>query len=181
MKTTCLLFAIVMVSGVYAQQGEKAGFHRKPTAPKVAASGKPVTATEARLTFIKQRQAVARGFHTKLDLAVSIPSGNRAVTRDEVIHEMWRFYRSSRGLVKLTPRPIAFDASVLKVGSKATLPELKALVRLGFVAKIGPLAVGPKNSIAIPDFGDSVGYFIARLAQVTHQPNKWSPTLGAGN
>jgi hypothetical protein len=56
--------------------------------------------------------------------------------------------------------------------------NLEMLVRMGAVAKIGPLATGPGNVLTVPEFGDAIGFFLARMAQMTHLPSsKWTPAL----
>jgi hypothetical protein len=52
------------------------------------------------------------------------------------------------------------------------------LVRLGAVARVGPLATNKSDTIDAPDFGDAIGFFLARMAEITHQPSsKWTPWL----
>jgi hypothetical protein len=44
------------------------------------------------------------------------------------------------------------------------------------------VAVGPnKDTLTIEEFGDALGYFFARLADLTHTPSfEYSPYLGGG-
>jgi hypothetical protein len=40
------------------------------------------------------------------------------------------------------------------------------------------LATGPTDSITVSDFGDAIGFFVSRVAQMSHMPNrKWTPWL----
>jgi hypothetical protein len=69
---------------------------------------------------------------------------------------------------------------VLKIG-KAQLANLESLIRGGYVGKVSPLATSTEDSMSLLHFGDAVGFFMSRAAEVTHLPSpKWSPNLGAG-
>lgn len=69
--------------------------------------------------------------------------------------------------------------------ASAKSPQAKAamdrLVRGGFTGRQGPLVSGPGPSMRLGDFGDAIGYFLLRLAELTHVPSsRFSPALMTG-
>ncbi len=138
----------------------------------------PVTRSEAAAVFARARKAIIAARVAPISAKSSIAVGNQPVTREEVILEMGKIFELSKKSTKFIPAPVRFNANLFKVSSAGTKSTLGTLVSWGFVAPVGPLATGPKPSLSVVQFGDAVGFFLARMADVTHMPSpRWSPYL----
>ena len=138
---------------------------------------RPVTQNEAKEVFAETRQALSRALELTIPAGSQIPTGTTPVTREMVVAELAQEYNLLRPKAKFTPMPVSYQSSVLKIRN-AERSNLERLVRLGLVAKVGPLATGPTDTINPRDLGDAVGFFICRMAQITHLPDpKWSPMI----
>lgn len=160
-------------------------------------SNAPVTGSEARAVFIRMESvmrtvlkmnasspaashsgAVSRSGVASKSGAVSISGGSQPVRRDQIVAEMTRQYDLIRPKVKFTPKAVPFDSGVLNMHPPKQKANLEMLIRLGAIAKVGPLATNRTDTITVPEFGDAVGFFMSRMAEITHQPSsKWSPWL----
>jgi hypothetical protein len=102
------------------------------------------------------------------------------VTREEIVDEFMRDYQALRPQMKFTPNPSVVDPDRIKIAPKEK-PELVKLIKMGFVGRVAPLVTGPTDTMTVVTFGDAVGFFLDRMAQLTHMPSpKWTPMLGAG-
>jgi hypothetical protein len=138
----------------------------------------PVTRSEAAAVFARARKAIIAARVAAISPKSTIPMGNQPVTRDEVVLEMSKIFQASKKSVKFVPTPARFDPAVLKTGSASLKSALTSLVSWGFVAPVGALAVGPKPNLSVAQFGDAVGFFLARMSDVTHMPSpRWSPYM----
>jgi hypothetical protein len=128
--------------------------------------------------FIETRRVIGAALEHSLPPTVNIGSGSSPVTRDQVVAEMDREYEALRPQIKFTPNPAPIDPDMLRI-SASVKPKLIKLIKLGFIGRVAPLATGPKASLEPAEFGDAIGFFITRMAQLTHMPSpKWSPLLG---
>lgn len=171
------IWVCLLVGATCVAMGQEAPKKLSRVVPQKAASNLlPVTRDEAKRAFDQAGKYL--GSATKLTIAPSkLASGGSSVTRAEVVAEFARLYAALGPQVKLTPMPVKFDTARLKISSEAK-PNLLKLVRLGAVAPYGPLAAKSKDWLNVEEFGDALGFFIARMAEVTHMPSrKWSPTL----
>jgi hypothetical protein len=169
--------ALLLVTVAFAQEGEG-----KPKLPKQNVKGvnetSPVTQSEASAVFVRARNVINVARIAKIPTKTKLGSSNQLITRDMVILEMARLLKESEPAIKLVPRPVVFNATLLKAGSPGSKSALLKLVKWGFVAPVGPLATGPTANLTPREFGDAVGFFLARLTDVTHMPSiKWSPYL----
>jgi hypothetical protein len=174
------VFLAVVLSLSFAFAGQGSG--EKPKIKKTNVSGvdqnSPVSKTEAAAVFARARKAIASARIAAVTPKSGIAIGNGPVTREEVILEMNRILQGSRKSIKFVPMLTSYDAKRFKVASSSARSALTRLVAWGFVAPVGPLAGGPKPGLTVAQFGDAVGFFMARLADVTHMPSpKWSPYL----
>lgn len=171
------VLAIVMCTAVaYAGQGDR------PKVKKVNVGSvdqkAPVTRSEAVAVFTKARKAIVAARIAQITTKPSLAPGNQPVTRDEVISEMSKIFAACKTAVKFVPNKSKFDPTVFKVGSPAAKSSLTNLVGWGLVAPVGPVATGPQPGLSVPQFGDAVGFFLARISDVTHMPiPRWSPYL----
>jgi hypothetical protein len=148
---------------------------QKPSAA-AAADVKPVTAREARETFLRVEDLLRKVNGKPLGMP-TIAAADRPVTRVEVVSEMARLYKAAEPIFKFTPAPVPHDKSKFKIDA-AVAPALDRLVTRGCVARIGPLAVGPGPGLTPKQFGDAVGFFTSRVQQMVHLPSaKWTPML----
>jgi len=176
LKTFIAAFLLIGASA-FAQDGPPE--HKKHVRKTIAVDGAPVTQAEARATFTKTEKVIRGALRMpSVTPAVSFGGGSTPVTRAQVVKEMYRIYTLLRPRVKITPRAVVFDRSVLKMSDATAKADLNQLITMGAIARIGPLAVGPKNTLTVPEFGDAVGFFMAQMAQLTNQPSrKWTPIL----
>jgi len=181
MRSFLVVFGAMAVVGMGAayQSDQAPGHisHKGVTSKPVVTT--PVTQAEAHATFARSEAILrkALGMPTATD-RVGIPSTAAPVHRSQVVAEMTRLLSVFDSKVKMTPRAVAFDPTVLRLAERSQVPNLRKLVNLGAVGRVSPLATGPKETITTSDFGDAVGFFVARIAQITHMPsNKWTPWL----
>ncbi|HEY3779845.1 MAG TPA: hypothetical protein VGL56_02085 [Fimbriimonadaceae bacterium] len=143
-------------------------------------SAAPVTEAEARATMLRVQAALSSVAQHPMSFgACTIPDSSKPVTHAEVIEDFGRIYKGAKPFFKFTPRAVWFDPAVLstKSGSPAR-PTLELLVKQGFVPRVSLLATSKTDTMSIFDFGDTVGIFVARVADVCHLPSpKWSPNI----
>ena len=160
----------------FCQQEPKDGLTRK-TPKKVVATNAPVTQAEAKAAFSKAERVLRASLNLPAKGSSPLTAGTKPVTRTQVVGEFNRLYKMILPSAKLTPRPVKFDQARLRM-SGSSRADLVKLVRLGAIAPIGPVAAGPKDSLTVAEFGDALGYFLARMAEITHMPSrKWTPAL----
>jgi hypothetical protein len=136
-----------------------------------------VTQAEARAVFNRLAKVVSPVIKVNLG-ASPVPSAATPVTRATVVAEFTRLMEASRPAFKYTPRKVRFDRERLTLSDAVQRPRLEKLIEFGAVAKVGPLAAGDKPTLTISEFGDAVGFFLSRLAEVTYMPSsKWTPAL----
>lgn len=107
------------------------------------------------------------------------PGSDKPVTRSQVIREFSRIWGKVKPKVRITTKKYRFDQAVLerRNGAEDAL-ILVQLVEKGLVAPVGPLATGPKETMAAPQLGDAIGYFFSQVSYLTHKPSaKWTPSL----
>lgn len=126
---------------------------------RVEASIRPILATEARPAPTETSAAPA--------------------SRLDAIRTMHRIFTGAKPRFTLTPRPLPLRPGVTTLPANAPVRhQAEELVRWGFLAPGGPLLTSKTPAMAPRDLGDAVGYFLARLADLTHLPKpKWSPYL----
>lgn len=164
-----LVFAFIVGQGRPVHPGGKV------VLPASAAS-KPVTAREAREAFTKVAALLMKTNGRPLG-TTSIPAADRPATRAEIVAEMARLYKAAEPAFRFTPAPTTHDASKFRIDAAQKAP-LDRLVTRGAVARIGPLAVGPTLGLTPKQFGDALGFFMARVSQLSHLPSpKWTPML----
>ena len=143
------------------------------------AQAQPVTVAEANAVFAKIEGAVRDVL--KMEKAEKRPVGEkRPITRAEVVRRMDEIFQSVKPKFQFTPRPFRTEEAVINRfnDDPITQAHMKKLVRWGFLAPVGPLVVGPGDSLTIAAFGDAVGYFLSQMAAMTYfaDPN-WVPAL----
>jgi hypothetical protein len=174
MKNLFLAGALVLTA-VGAPQEPKEGLSRRPK--NVVSTNAPVTQAEARAVFTRAERVLRSALNLKGSGVSPLPAGKQPVTRDQVVGEFARLYKLVGPSAKLTPRPVRFEVTRLRM-SGARREDLTRLVRLGAIAPVGAVAAGPKETLTVAEFGDALGFFLARMAEITHMPSrKWTPAL----
>lgn len=171
MKLGSVVLVLLGVAGLASAQKESFKVVKKKAAP--AASG-DVTRSEAVQVMAKVRRACREVLGVTVSPKPTIATGKVVVTRKEILEEFATIHRAAAASFKLSPQPVSFDAKRFTVQSSS----LTSLVKGGFVAKVGPLAAGKRAGVSPNELGDAIGFFVARLAEVTHLPSsRWTPYL----
>ena len=176
---TVHLSAIVLslMLGAIAFPQDQEGLKKTSHSP-VSTSPAPVTRLESSVSFDR----IGRLFNSVLHLSIpangKVQSPNSPVTRSEVIEEFARYYRLAEPTFKLTPKTVEFDVNRIKVDQPSVKKDLMMLIKRGCVASYGMLSTGTVKTVSVGDFGDAIGMFIARIAEMTHTSStKWTPYL----
>ena len=131
-----------------------------------------VTKAEFLAVVTKVEEAIAEVITIKIPGLPKVGKG--VATRVEIINRFYIWHRSVKPKYKHTPTFISFDAKLLTLKSS----KLDELIRWGFVGRVAPLATSKAVGLPPAEFGDTLGYFLSRLADLTHAPtSKFSPFL----
>jgi len=174
--------AVLVIGTAFAQQGDQSGKQRKiefkPTKQVDTTDTIPVTEAEARETFQHVMQSLP-ALAPKINVGTcTISDSTKPVTREEILLEMDRLHEAARPFFKLTPRPVYFDDKTITLPQGAARTSGEKLARRGFVATASVLLTEKNDTVTVADFGDDVGIFVARIADLTHMPDpKYSPAL----
>lgn len=180
MKYIVALVAFALIGSAFGQDAAK------PTKPKhapkvVKADSKPVTQAEARATFLKLRKLVAAAAKTTVPAKSGFAVKTQPATRAQIVEEMYATYVAFQPTLKFKPKPLRVDDKVILIKDRATKMHLRELIQLGFAGRVSPLVTGPKDTMTVAEFGDAVGFYMARLAQLAHLPStRWTPMLSGG-
>jgi hypothetical protein len=148
---------------------------------KVQASEDVATQTEVAQAFVRLEGVLTRVVGIELSLT-KMPMGDAPAKRAAVIARFHQIFESCRPKFRFMPRPQPFPPEGLGVptGHPQRL-ALEQLVRWGLVSSTSPLASGKSDTVTLFELGDSIGYFLLRMADLTHRPHpKFSPMLGGG-
>lgn len=182
----CLLVAVTVSLGYGQSLGKGGTSDRGPKKPKTlpprVSDNRPVTFLEASDVFNRAEKTVRSALGIKgqpVPQKTNMPK--KPVSRKFVIERMANLLAVVKRKIRLTPAPVAYNKTVLRLNDLKLLTTLNRLVKLGLVAKLGPLATGPGDTLTPAQFGDAVGFFLARIGQITNLPsNKWTPSLQSG-
>lgn len=160
--TTLALFLALQV-----QAGDRPKYKPRPK-PKVAAAA-PVTHAEARAVLARVQLVADRTLRVPAaPFAGGLPSDNKPVSGEDLVAELRR----------LTLRYEPYFRLTAPVPKGATAEQRFAIYRM--FSPTGPLALGAKT-LAPAVFGDAAGYFLIRIADMTHTPRKeYSPAIMGG-
>lgn len=137
----------------------------------------PVTQKEFDFVMRKFEDAICSTLRLPL-MKRGIPaSATSSATRAMVIERMDAIFEYSKGKFTNTPRPFEYDPKMFLIPTSVQ-PKLVKLVRYGCIGPVSVLATGPTDSISPEDFGDAVGLFLVRIADLTHTSSaRFSPDL----
>ncbi len=138
----------------------------------------PVTRDEVRAALKKVEPALSRR------LGVSFPSsalktGAAVATRVEIVAEFMRVWKACEPKFRFTPRPyVVYQDVLIQNNSGPVIKDLTLLIKRGAVAPVGPLAWGPKPTLELSEFGDSLGALVHQITALSHEPSvKFTPAL----
>ncbi|HRK21834.1 MAG TPA: hypothetical protein PLX06_08500 [Fimbriimonadaceae bacterium] len=106
-------------------------------------------------------------------------AAERPATRVEIINEFWRLYQLAKPSFKFTPRPVVLQLKSITIPSEdAARRPLETMIKHGFIGKVAPLASNEGPNMTVAEYGDALGFFLARIGDLTHTPSaKWSPYM----
>lgn len=140
----------------------------------------PVTRREVSVTLTEAGNALRRAMKMP---EVSRPASSEegAATRADIIRAFDAEFESFVTKFVVTPVPQRRDPRAIEENNPAELhPVLKRLVRYGAVAPVGPLVVGPEDSLSLEQYGDALAMLMNALLRACHRPDvTWSPRLQA--
>ncbi len=176
MKPYLVAGTLMLTLPALGQQPPKEGLTRNKV-KKVVATSAPVTQAEARAAFVRAERVIRSAVGIGGVPNTRSAGSKQPVTRAEVVEEFARLYTLVLPKAKITPRPVRFDAARLKIAGSQR-EKLIRLVRAGAIAPVGPVAAGPKDTLTVAEFGDALGYFLSRMAEITYLPSRrWTPDL----
>jgi hypothetical protein len=146
----------------------------------VAQTEPPVSRAEASAVFQKAER-VMKAVLRYTEKVPPFPTTSGTATRAEILKHFLAIYRALTSKFKFTPpgqKPLLAIMSIKDPDSKKAAERLESL---GFMDRYGPLATSKNEGLLPGEFGDAVGFFIARVAELSHTPSaKFSPFLMRG-
>lgn len=108
--------------------------------------------------------------------AISEP--DKTATRAFIVERFVALFRVAEPKFAYTPRPAKLDWKRIRpLEDPAQDANLRLLARWTCVAPYGPLTTSG-GGLSLEEFGDALGFFVARVADLTHTPTtKFSPFL----
>lgn len=182
MRQSRTLFAVVLgmafAIASSSQDEQKTGLSKGATKPVAQGDTAPVTVAEVYATVDRLETAIRKVvLREKATYTPRKVGADRPATRPEIIAEFYRLYLSAKPKFKFTPRPVPYNAKLFTISSEAREP-LEKLVKTGFIGKVAPVATGTGPGLTIEEYGDALGFFMARIGDLTHTPSsKWSPYM----
>jgi hypothetical protein len=140
----------------------------------------PVTRTEAAAVFAKAQKIIKSVLKLKSEMAV-FPAGPGLASRSQILQHFDRIRRAVEPQFRFTPpreKPAAAFISFKDPASKRLAEQLEVM---GFLDRYGALATAKTDGLEPRQFGDALGFFVSRIAELTHTPSsKFSPYLMPG-
>jgi hypothetical protein len=137
----------------------------------------PVTKAEAAAVFAKAEQVMRSVVHYTAATPVFAP-GSGVATREQILRHLESLRAAIQPKFKYTLPRQPTNPSVITFKDPALKQLAEKLETLGFVDRYGPLVTSNAEGVLPEDFGDAIGYFMARIADMTHTPStKFTPFL----
>lgn len=177
-KIQIAVCALLLAACLAAAQDGAPPQKAKPYVPrKIVLSPEPVTRDEAK-KVIDQVDSALAAVMPAIKKSESPLAGSQPVTRGEVVSEFNRIFESAKPEFKFTPRKVSYDSSLLTLKDATAKSRLQSLIAWGCVDRVGPLATSSKDTLGVLEFGDAVGFLLARVAQLSHMPDpRFTPDL----
>lgn len=169
---------VALLVGCSGNAQEKTGLSSAKPKPKTDLSKSVLTKKDMVEAVSKIDKAVSKVLNIA-PLSLPAETSTNPATREDVIRTFDRLFAKVKPSFKFTPRFVKYDPAVLTIDkNKPERAMLEKLIRWQFVAKVGPIAAGKKNTLTLEEFGDALGFFTLRIADLTHVPSaRWSPYL----
>lgn len=143
----------------------------------------PVTRAEVR-TVIQKLSAITYRVvrHQAPPKGKPAPPPSGLASRSEIVLLLDAVFEAARPEFKYTPNKLEFDAALLSIPrGDVARNKVEKLIAWGCIGRADPLATAAKPGLTLVEFGDAVGYFMSRIAELTHTPStKYSPNLMSG-
>lgn len=173
-------FGLVAICGAQSAKPQEGLKHTAP--PAVKASDAPVTQAEAHEFMGRVQQAVVAVNKIKNPTPVSFKTTANPATRDELVLEFDRIFTMAKPSFSFKPKKGPVNPKVIKLKSAEAQKAAVKLAQWGCVDRVGPLLTSGTETLTPTQFGDAVGFFVARIAELTHITSvKYSPYLNSGN
>ncbi|CAN5656432.1 hypothetical protein BH11ARM2_BH11ARM2_30170 [soil metagenome] len=168
-----LLLALLSPLGFAQEEGGV-----KTTPRKIQTTDSPVTRAEAAAVLGKLERAFRSVLSVPPKGKSNLVPDRTPITRSAIISEFDRLVVIAEPSFKVTTRPVKYDAARFTIKDASAKSQLGKLVKGGYVARIGPLATGSKDTLTTAEFGDAVGFLLARVSEASTMPStKWTPYL----
>jgi len=169
---------VALLVGCSGNAQEKTGLSSAKPKPKTDLLKSVLTKKDMVEAVSKIDKAVSKVLNIA-PLSLPAETSTNPATREDVIRTFDRLFAKVKPSFKFTPRFVKYDPAVLTIDkNKPERAMLEKLIRWQFVAKVGPIAAGKKNTLTLEEFGDALGFFTLRIADLTHVPSaRWSPYL----
>lgn len=140
----------------------------------------PVTRAEAAAVFAKADRVI-RSVLKLPSSGAAFPTGSGIATREMIVQHFQAVYHAVEAKFTFTPPPQKSAPQFMSFRNPKTKETAVRLEILGFIDRYGPLVTSKSDGIEPAQFGDALGYFLARIAELTHTPSsKFSPYLMPG-
>jgi len=169
---------MVLLVGCSGSAQEKTSLSSAKPKPKTDLSKSVLTKKDMVEAVTKIDKAASKVLNLQ-PLSLPAETSTSPASRDDVIRLFDRLYEKVKPSFKFTPRFVKYDPAVLTVSkNKAERATLEKLIKWQFIAKVGPIAAGKKETLTLDQFGDALAFFTLRVADLTHTPSaRWSPYL----
>ncbi|MEJ5170916.1 MAG: hypothetical protein WHU10_08010 [Fimbriimonadales bacterium] len=177
-----LLFASLPVAcGSMQEEAAKERLQSQVRSVDAVAGSQTITRGEAAKAVLEAERVLSEVLKIQRPGSHPLQSGdaNQPLRRTEAIAALRRLFDLASPRFCFTPRFASFEASRITIpAGDPSRPALEELIRWQCVAKLGPLAAGERTTLTVDEFGDALGFCLARLADLTHMPStRWSPYL----
>ncbi|MBS1716241.1 MAG: hypothetical protein JSS72_00740 [Armatimonadetes bacterium] len=148
----------------------------KVKAKPAAASNAPVSVADSSHVF----RMVTDALHHVLKLPEpNLPklTGSN-LTAEQAASEFRAIFEYARPKFEFKPLPLEFEERKWTLKSAKAREDARLLVSYGCLAKVGPIVCSKNGLLTAKQFGDAVGMFLGRIAEITHVPSQeFSPYL----
>jgi hypothetical protein len=146
----------------------------RPKAKPVSANAGLVTQKDVVTVIGKVEESFKFVLGVPISQKSTVRPANQPIDRKAVVAEFIRLRAAASPAVRLKPRDAKYDPRRLRWKSAG----LEDLIRTGYLAPLGPIATKKTGTLTPAEFGDALGFFLARISEVTHQPlTRWTPYL----
>lgn len=139
-----------------------------------------VSRTEASAVFAKTSKIIRNVLGTK-GTGKAFSSGSAIASREAILMQLDAMVTEASSKMRVTPPRVRFNPALMTLKEAGVRKIAERLAVQGFVDRVGPLITGKQPGLTPQEFGDAIGFFLSRLAEVTHKPStEFSPALQPG-